>query len=117
VNARQQYLFNNFMSQHKVLDGELMKKAQAALDFYVTKRFNINGVSDFDDFIKKKKESDDPKFSLYLKTANNGLAALEKKLEINEFYESMKDIFSLWLDNQVFKINLDGRFSYRSKNI
>ncbi|KAJ3275281.1 hypothetical protein HDV01_001008 [Terramyces sp. JEL0728] len=111
VNARQHYLFSKFKKEHPTLNNELLKKLNEALEFYVNKRFGKDGqnpLGNWSMFVaeapKSKEAAENPKFGLYLKTAQSALEALKEIKEgnsnIEKIYNSTQDVLSLWLDSQ-----------------
>ncbi|KAJ3321127.1 hypothetical protein HDV06_004580 [Boothiomyces sp. JEL0866] len=111
VNARQHYLFNKFKNEHQTLNEQLLKQANEAFEFYVNKRFGKDGrnpLVNWGVFVAEapssKEATENPKFGLYLKTAQTALESLSSakdgKVDIEQFYVGTRDVLSLWLDSQ-----------------
>ncbi|KAJ3312389.1 hypothetical protein HDV04_003139 [Boothiomyces sp. JEL0838] len=111
VNARQHYLFNKFKKENPVLNEQLVSKVNEAFEFYVNKRFGKDGqnpLANWDLFVaeapKSKEAAENPKFGLYLKTAQSALESItsgkEGKIDLEKFYNGTQDVLSLWLDSQ-----------------
>ncbi len=86
---------------------KLRQQVREAWEFYVEKRFSDYGLSShthWADFTLKEKPDplQNPKFTLYFKTAQSTLDALENsESDMEEFFKIIRDVLSLWLDHKL----------------
>ncbi|KAI8906879.1 tRNA synthetases class I (C) catalytic domain-containing protein, partial [Gorgonomyces haynaldii] len=98
LSARKQYLLQEYQKHETDLE-TVRRNAKLAFDFFLKKRFSEKAL-DWEHFVATEK-SDDPKFPMYVKTAQEALDAIEnKEIAVQELHDKTAGVVSEWLDEQ-----------------
>jgi cysteinyl-tRNA synthetase len=107
INARQQYLFNAYKQNNPVINDSVITYTKKSWNYFVEKRFadyGLSSASAWPEFLKQTPPDPlvHPKFAMYMKIAQSSHDSLKSSAisPPDLFYESNKDVLSLFLDHE-----------------
>lgn len=109
IRARQEYLFEQFVSSYTSIEPLVVDKAEAAVKEYIVRNLNV-GVTSLDDYYRwyasldvEKEKVANAKFSMHISAVSRALDGISNRhnLGVSDFFAAVKDVLVPLLDREL----------------